>query len=1063
MNKLLGLAPYRLGVGSRSIITLIKDLPMGHRSIVLLISMVLAFASSGALALGLGKIKLESSLNQPLLAEIELLEVRDLTEREILVGIASREDFDRIGVDKVYFLSDLKFKVVLARSGPSKIIISSSKPVREPYLNFVVEAQWPSGKLLREYTLLMDLPVFGDSAPTPVQSTTTAPTYSQPSTTTSTQTMDSEYNPRSSYTPDGGSARPRSQSQQPVTPTYTGDAYEVAANDTLWEIAARVRPSRSVSIQQTMLAIQAQNPQAFINNNINLLKKGQILRIPDADEMASTYSRQNAVQEVATQNAQWGGSDSGSAQLSGGRSYESESSYDDEPEGRVKLSSPDDLYASSEGRGSGGTADASTEALENELAITMEQLDKSSRENDELRTKIQSLEDQIQTMEKMVEVSNENMRALELAAVKNEQDAAEQALVDEVQSTPETQIEDLYRESQQTEEEPLFDEEETEAGTAVAEVTPIPTPDETAETPAPTATPDNTKAVAPPPAPEKGILDLIMENVIYIAAGIIALALIAFVFLRRKSSDDEDFDEFLRQSEEEPASFAEESLVEDADQGDDIDLGQFEDSEPESIDESFEEEAPEEEQDLEAETEDVVAEADIYIAYGKYDQVEDMLLRALDRDASDENVRLKLLEVFSLQHNVEKFDEHYTKLREGGSQSVIDRAERFRDNIPNAPEFEGESISPPSTKDYTSNFAEADSSEPEDMSLDLDFGDLDSDGELDDGLDLDGDSGDDDGLDLDLDFGDDSSSEGDSIDDEDDLALDLDLGDDADDALNSSDGGLDLDLDFDSSDDETPANSASASDASDDDDLDLDLDFDSADDSDDTDLDLGEFDLDLEDGDSDSGKSGLSLTDDLASLDDSIGAGLDSADTEEDDDLSLETSSSDENSDSLDLGDDDDLDLSSLDKELDALTSDMEDLGDLDDFGGEETSSSAPMEEPVTDFDDLDDLAADLDKSASGSDFDEMGEDSMFDEAISQVPEADESFELPEIDSSGDDDGDLDFLSDSDETGTKLDLARAYIDMGDQEGARDIIKEILSEGNDEQKTEAQGLLARIEA
>lgn len=90
-----------------------------------------------------------------------------------------------------------------------------------------------------------------------------------------------------------------------------------------------------------------------------------------------------------------------------------------------------------------------------------------------------------------------------------------------------------------------------------------------------------------------------------------------------------------------------------------------------------------------------------------------------------------------------------------------------------------------------------------------------------------------------------------------------------------------------------------------------------------------------------------------------------------------------------------------------------------------------------------------------------MGEDTMFDQAVNEVPPSDMQFDLPEIDPEMDDDTDLGFLSDSDETATKLDLARAYIDMGDAEGAKDIINEIMKEGNEQQRQEAQTLLKKL--
>ncbi|HIQ45370.1 MAG TPA: peptigoglycan-binding protein LysM, partial [Pseudomonas oleovorans] len=130
------------------------------RKLVLAIAAASALSSGMAHALGLGEVTLQSSLNQPLVAEIELLEVRDLASNEVIPSLASPEDFVKAGVDRQYFLTDLKFTPVLKPNGKSVIRVTSSKVVREPYLNFLVEVLWPNGRLLREYTLLLDPPLY---------------------------------------------------------------------------------------------------------------------------------------------------------------------------------------------------------------------------------------------------------------------------------------------------------------------------------------------------------------------------------------------------------------------------------------------------------------------------------------------------------------------------------------------------------------------------------------------------------------------------------------------------------------------------------------------------------------------------------------------------------------------------------------------------------------------------------------------------------------------------------------------------------------------------------------
>ena len=101
-----------------------------------------------AAALGLGEISLKSYLNEPLSAEVQLLEIGDLDPSQIRVRLATREDFSRAGVERAYFLTSLKFEVVGEGADSARLVITSPDPVREPYLDFIVEARWPTGRLL---------------------------------------------------------------------------------------------------------------------------------------------------------------------------------------------------------------------------------------------------------------------------------------------------------------------------------------------------------------------------------------------------------------------------------------------------------------------------------------------------------------------------------------------------------------------------------------------------------------------------------------------------------------------------------------------------------------------------------------------------------------------------------------------------------------------------------------------------------------------------------------------------------------------------------------------------
>lgn len=227
--------------------------------------LVLGLASGSVLysgmvpALGLGEITLHSALNQPFEAEIELLQVGDLGAGDMLVRLAPAEIFNRSGVERFYFLNDLRFTPLL-RGSQSIIRVVSSRPVHEPYLNFIVEVARPGGQILREYTVLLDPP--GSSAHVPVASSA----QSQPaatSTSTSTST----------------SARPA------VAPPSAQRSlrHQVASGDSLWLIANRLREQGSELSQQALMdGIHALNPTAFAGGDRNRLLAGVNLLLPDA-------------------------------------------------------------------------------------------------------------------------------------------------------------------------------------------------------------------------------------------------------------------------------------------------------------------------------------------------------------------------------------------------------------------------------------------------------------------------------------------------------------------------------------------------------------------------------------------------------------------------------------------------------------------------------------------------------------------------------------------------------------------------------------------------------------
>ncbi|MGX1087491.1 FimV/HubP family polar landmark protein [Pseudomonas sp. AP3_22 TE3818] len=346
------------------------------RKLVLAIAAASALSSGMAHALGLGELTLKSTLNQPLVAEIELLDVKDLTAAELVPSLASPEDFAKAGVDRQAFLNDLTFTPVLNANGKSILRVTSSKPLSEPMVKFLVQVMWPNGRLLRDYSVLLDPSKF---------SSQTAEAAAQPA--------------------------PTSTVAAPVTGATKPSQYTTTPRDTLWEIAAKAR--NGGSIQQTMLAIQALNPDAFIDGNINRLKTGQVLRMPDQVQ-STNLPQPKAIAEVAAQNKAWrqgrryvAKPGAGQQQLDATNRARTDVAPTQAPSDKLSLVSAE----SGKNRGKGPAGDAV--ALSNKLAVTQESLDTSRRDNAELKSRVADLQSQMDKLQRLLELKNNQLAKLQ--------------------------------------------------------------------------------------------------------------------------------------------------------------------------------------------------------------------------------------------------------------------------------------------------------------------------------------------------------------------------------------------------------------------------------------------------------------------------------------------------------------------------------------------------------------------------------------------------------------------------------------------------------------------------
>ncbi len=1019
-----------------------------------------------AAALGVGEYELNSYLNQPLDMEISLHEVGDLTAEEILVNLASQAEFDAAGVDRAYFLNRMDFAVELQAGDKALLHITTDQPVREPYLNFLVEFLWPTGRLMREYTVLLDPPSYADSVSTAAPTISRAPqpvTRSEP-----------EFEPQAAPSRPAALSSPSESvssapaASQPVADSGQRNTYTVKASDTMWRIALDNRPAESVSVQQMLVAIQTMNSDAFINNNVNLVREGTVLRIPNEQEVRNISTR-NAIVEVADQNRKWRemleargiAAPQQRAQLDGSRQVAGSDDDEQGPTtGQVKLVSPESTAGVDDGDSTGSARDgsANTAVLENELAIRDENLDRLDRENSELKSRLDDLESQTRTSEQLLKLRNDQIAQLqdELRKLREEQGVAvegDDPLMEEpaepvVAADDETDVtasgDDGLAASADDASGPTAGDDAdstavaqtdsgvTEDGTAAAgdgDGVDAEAPENTdaavtAAEPAVEKAPEvaKPKPVAPaqPPVQEQGgIVALLLDNLMYIGLGLVAILLLVFLLLRGKKKDggDEESDG---------------ALFEDLDDEgqDEFGLNLDDDNVATGAVADHDEDA---EVPQQTSSQDPLEDVEVYVAYGRYPQAVDFLRNEINKHPQRADLKVRLLELLKEMNDEAAFQQQ-TSIFAGTSPEVDEAIARLGGSGP-------------------SQTADSD-----DDALSLD--------DLEMGLSS--------GLDDDV-----PTMQADEPESSAATSGDLAKGDQGDE-LADFDFELDADEDSDSE-DHTLMLDPSEDTASLDDDFSLDFEDDSKTEA--------EQEAPLSDADKQSlGASPVLELDDVSSS--SMGDGDAEYGDLNLDDMSLEFDESGDSEDSkeeLDLSLDDlDLDgdsgeraddtLTDLDLELDAAekslagsadSDDKDDLADLD--------LEMPADEPTPSPDQaasLEDLLGDDDLQLDDQDDSLSLDEEPVEEESQPEPQAPVAAAEPEDDiepsvapqASGDvlgDEDDFDFLGETDENATKLDLAKAYIDMGDSEGARDILNEVISEGSDQQQAEARELMGQV--
>ncbi|WRH94102.1 FimV/HubP family polar landmark protein [Pseudomonas fluorescens] len=876
------------------------------RKLVLAIAAASALSSGMAHALGLGELTLKSTLNQPLVAEIELLDVKDLTAAEVVPSLASPEDFAKAGVDRQAFLNDLTFTPVLNASGKSVLRVTSSKPLSEPMVKFLVQVMWPNGRLLRDYSVLLDPSKF------------------------SPQTADAAAQPAPSQT----IAAPTTGATHPTQ-------YTTTPRDTLWEIAAKARTGGSV--QQTMLAIQALNPDAFIGGNINRLKTGQVLRLPDAVQ-STALPQSKAIAEVAAQNEAWrqgrryvAKPGTGQQQLDATNRGRGNTGAAQNAQDNLSLVSAESAKA----RGKGPAGDA--KALSNKLAVTQESLDTTRRDNEELKSRMSDLQSQMDKLQKLIELKNNQLAKLQAegagaAPAANAAAPAVPAITAELAATPPA----------------------TPAEAA-------PTPESAIAPPAETPVVEPVVAPKPPVDEEKTFNELLTNPILLglIGGGAVVLALLLLLLARRRKAQQEA-EKHLRMARalsEEQEFSAEQDLPESSFEGLETPAASVKLNTPAPAPAAVV--APVVAPIVMAEpiaaplvapaaerSDDVLDKAQSHINAGRLNQAAALLEEGVSLEPQRSDLRLKLMEVYGQQGDRDAFVGQERQLVANGDNFA--KVEELKSRFPAMAVVAASGLAAAAVA------AELDAQYVKDLLLD-----------------------------------------------EPEAPAPAPAEDDLDSAF---------DLSLDDLDNITPVEPAPVVEP--------------------------EAPVELDEFPADDDLSFESVLQQQTEIKENLD---DLSDFDLDMDLGAEPAPA------VDLADDDFLlDLDEGVKDLppveapvvaDVPQDDLELPADFDLSLADEMDSN-PAAEPDAFAAELDDVNAELDRLSQSI--------------------AEPTFTEADAASGGDlGEDDFDFLAGTDEAATKLDLAQAYIDMGDSDGARDILNEVLTEGDEKQRGEAKDMLSSL--
>ncbi|TXI46760.1 FimV/HubP family polar landmark protein [Methylophilus sp.] len=609
----------------------------------------IAFALSLSTALsahaaGLGGMISSSKLGEPLNAEIELLAVTPSELNSIQAALASEQVYQDQMLEKPASYPFIKIEVGNNTKGQPILKLTSSQPITEAFLDMLIQVDWPTGRLVKEYTLLLDPPGFNSNyvsesggLPQSARTVTPAPTSSAPAAIPREVTQNTAPEARKPLPSKSAITKSVPKAVADETLADTKDALTTERGDTLYAIARQMKPD-NVSVEQMLVALYQSNQQAFDGKNMNRLKVGKIIRLPDQATLDS-ISRPQAKTLIAEHATNWQAYKNSLAKVVKESAASQTGGNTQQSAGKIGAAGEKPAPQAKPGKDvlklSAGDEKSTTQAdkTASKASATAAQEDATAKANaiKEEQSRAAALEKQVADMKKLMDMKNSAMAQAEENAAAQAKNEPKVEAKPEAQATPKAATEDK----------------------ATAQpASPVPA---VAEKPAPVAEAAKPEVAVDASAtdvavPQPSFMHVLFERLKNISP-VLPLALIALpvllcvwalIRIRRKKQID-NFEDVIVTS---PATEMQNNTVfgdtQAAASGDTSFLTDFSQSGVGGM--------------IDSHDVDPIAEAEVYMAYGRDAQAEEILKDAIQKDPERQELKLKLLEIYQTTGNKAAFE-----------------------------------------------------------------------------------------------------------------------------------------------------------------------------------------------------------------------------------------------------------------------------------------------------------------------------------------------------------------------------------------------------------------------